>query len=81
MILNFTLSCIATILGIVGATLNIYKFKWSFLVWNLGNLILIYKAIEIKDYPNLVLFIFYFSLNVKGYIKWGKENKEQDNGK
>ena len=73
---NFVLSCVATILGICGALLNVYKFKWAFIIWNIGNLILIYKAIEIKDYPNMILFIFYFIINIKGFIKWKNDEKE-----
>lgn len=74
---NFALSCTATILGIGGALLNIYKFKWAFIIWNIGNLILIYKAIDAKDYPNMILFIFYFIINIKGFIKWKNDERKE----
>jgi nicotinamide riboside transporter PnuC len=66
---------IITVLSIIGVILNIYKYKYCFIIWAFTNfawMIIDYKA---ELYSQSLLFGLYFILAIWGIIKWngGKE--------
>lgn len=66
------INIVSVICGIVGTILNIYRNKYAFIIWNISNIALIILAIVRKDYINVVLWVFYFVINLIGFYKWNK---------
>lgn len=50
----------------------IKKIRWGFMIWNVGNGILLTEAWLRKDYGQCALWLTYTVLNCVGFIKWRK---------
>ncbi len=61
------------ILSLIGTVLNVYKVRWCFLLWGIGNLT--WAAIDFhKGIPQQgVLMLIYFGISIWGWISWGKK--------
>lgn len=57
-------------------TLNIFKNKLCFLVWNISTIGFILNFYLEKNLPFVVLWIFYFFVNFYGYYEWKDQEEE-----
>jgi nicotinamide riboside transporter PnuC len=53
-----------------GQLLIIYKNRYAFIIWNIGNVIWLYLAIKNNDLAQVFMFIIYIIINVVTFIKW-----------
>jgi nicotinamide riboside transporter PnuC len=63
------------IAGIVGAILNILKNKWCFVIWGICNIGWVIFYINLKAYPQVILFGFYFLTTLWGLYQWYTDDK------
>jgi len=68
-----TLSWILAFVSIFGTILNMYKIKWSFVVFGVTNVFWAVYFFAIKEYAPCFLQSVFFVISVVGYIKWHKE--------
>ena len=58
--------------------LNVFKNKICFLIWNVSTVgFVIHFYIE-KNWPFVILWIFYFFVNFYGYFEWKHREEEED---
>jgi len=65
---------LATVLILIGYYLNAKKYISSWLLWCLGNLLMMIYSIGINATPQVVLAFILMMLNIYGYVKWKKDN-------
>jgi nicotinamide riboside transporter PnuC len=70
--ISLIISWLGALLGVGGAIFIIFKKRIAFIICNLSNALLLFKAMEIKDYSNMTIFLAYFIVNSIAYIKWKK---------
>jgi nicotinamide riboside transporter PnuC len=75
MLMTEILGCIATFLSCLGNIFIIYKKKFGFIVWTLGNVVWIFVDVKIGLYSQIIMMVFYAILNIWGYIEWNKNKK------
>ncbi|MBC8346304.1 MAG: nicotinamide mononucleotide transporter [Candidatus Marinimicrobia bacterium] len=68
------LGWVATALLLIGYYLNAKKHLYSWLVWLLGNSIMMIYAILIQSYSVAFLSIVLVFLNIFGFITWRKQS-------
>jgi nicotinamide riboside transporter PnuC len=69
------LQWLASIGSMVGNIGVIKKQWWGMLIWTIATILWIIYAINIKNYSQLTMFIFYEILNIIGLCKWIKDYK------
>jgi hypothetical protein len=64
---------VATAISILGNFVLIYTKSWiAFVVFFLGNLLWAGIWIVSRDWPTLVLIVFFLSQNILGLLRWRK---------
>lgn len=66
------ISIIATVLSLSGNLLVNLKRKSGFVVWILSNIVWVYIAMHVPNYPQAIMFMCYALLNVHGYLSWSR---------
>jgi nicotinamide riboside transporter PnuC len=69
------LQWLASIGSMVGNIGVIKKQWWGMLIWTIATILWIIYTINIKNYSQLTMFIFYEILNIIGLCKWIKDYK------
>ena len=64
---------VGTALILFAYYLNAKKYISSWLLWCLGNLLMMIYSIAIDATPQIVLAFVLIILNIYGYIKWKKD--------
>lgn len=68
------LSWIISVIGIIGAILNIQKKKICFVVWSIGNIFWMLLSIVVPEYRGqMPLWITFTILNIYGWYAWRKD--------
>jgi nicotinamide riboside transporter PnuC len=57
-------------LGIAGSLLNIYKNKWGFACWFVGNILWVGYGIKTQQYYFAGQYLFFTLLSIWGFTKW-----------
>lgn len=65
-----------TVVALVGTVANVYRKRWSFLLWALTNGIWIGVDCKVGLYGQAALFVVQTILCIVGWIHWGKEEKK-----
>lgn len=65
-------------ISLIAFVLNIFKNKLCFIVWNLSNIGFIINFCLEKNWPFVVLWIFYFLINCYGYHEWKEQEEKED---
>jgi len=68
------LGWIATSFILLGYYLNAKQDMSSWIVWSIGNLLMLVYSIFISAWPQVGLAIALLCLNVYGYVEWKKVN-------
>lgn len=66
---------VGTSLILIGYYLNAKRLSISWIVWFVGNLMMLIYSMGINAWPQLVLAIVLMCLNIYGYINWKNNNK------
>lgn len=70
-------SILGTFFSLGGNILIMFKQKVGWIVWILGNLCwIMYNYYSKWNWPMVLMYIVYFIINVIGYIKWNKKQKD-----
>ena len=70
--MNF-LHWIGVIISLVGVMFLTYKKVTGFYILVVSNIILISIDFYLKNYPEVILFVGYFIINVLGVYNWSKK--------
>ena len=70
-----TLSWIFAFMSIFGTILNMYKIKWSFVVFGITNLFWAVYFGYIREFAPCFLQSVFLIISITGYIKWHKEGR------
>jgi nicotinamide riboside transporter PnuC len=73
------LQWLASIGSMVGNIGVIKKQWWGMLIWTIATILWIIYAINIKNYSQLTMFVFYEILNIIGLCKWIKDKRRKEN--
>ena len=73
---------VVSILGMLcslgGNILIMFKKKSGWLIWILGNILwIVYNFISDFNLPMVLMYLVYIALNVMGFIRWLKQDKEK----
>lgn len=73
---------IVSVLGMLcslgGNILIMFKKKSGWLIWILGNILwIVYNFISEFNLPMVLMYLVYIALNVMGFIRWLKQDKEK----
>jgi len=68
------LEIISAVIGIIGGILNVYKNKWGFAIWVVGNILWMYYGIITKQYFFMAQYIVFASISIWGFKKWLSED-------
>ena len=73
---------VVSILGMLcslgGNILIMFKKKSGWLIWILGNILwIVYNFISEFNFPMVLMYLVYIALNVMGFIRWLKQDKEK----
>jgi len=75
------LSIVALILSLVGNILVNYKNKTGFIIWILSNIFwIIINFLSEVNYPQVLMYLIYTTLNVQGLMLWKKKKKKEECG-
>jgi nicotinamide riboside transporter PnuC len=76
---------IGSILSLVGAFFNARHKRWSFLIWMMANVILMYQVSLTFSWNLFVQYLIFLIAAIYGWFYWGKigisENKCNGNPK
>ena len=77
---NAVLQFLGALCSIVGVELNARKKKASWVIWFVGNLFWFwwYVRLTLAGEPSwfaLLLAVVYMGYNVRGYVKWRKDER------
>ena len=64
---------LGTALIMLGYYLNARKYKTSFYVWGLGNIVYLSYSYLISSTPQVAVSIFVLGMNIYGYKQWSKD--------
>ena len=67
------LGWLATFILLVGYWANAHKKLFSWIVWAVGNLLMLVYALVIQSYSVAFLSIVLICMNIYGYLTWKKE--------
>ena len=56
--------------SVVGNIANIYKKRWGFAVWAVGNVAWVVYDAYLGAWAQAALFVVYFGLAVWGFLRW-----------
>lgn len=70
------LSCVMSVLALIGTIFNAEQNICGFLFWLVSNLYMAIRFTYIGEYPQAVLFLIYFILAIRGIVVWSKKEKE-----
>ena len=59
--------------SLVGTIANVYKKRWCFLLWSIGNFAWVLYDVHKTAYPQAALMAVYFCLAIWGWFRWSKE--------
>jgi len=58
------------VICIAGSIANIYKCWWSFALWSVSNVYLIFHNYIKKEYSQTFLFAVYLVISIWGMVDW-----------
>lgn len=67
------LSWIFVGINILGSILNVFKNRYSYVLWLVGNIGYCIIGIYKEDYPQVVLFSIYSITSIIGLYNWFKK--------
>ena len=67
------LGWLATLILLIGYWANAHKKLFSWIVWAVGNSLMLVYALVIQSYSVAFLSIVLICMNIYGYLTWKKE--------
>lgn len=72
------LSILGMLFSLGGNILIIFKKKSGWLAWIVGNILwIVINFIDVLNIPMVLMYVVYMIINIFGYIKWYKKDKQK----
>ena len=72
------LSILGMLFSLGGNILIIFKKKSGWLAWIVGNILwIVINFIDVLNIPMVLMYLVYMIINIFGYIKWYKKDKQK----
>ena len=72
------LSILGMLFSLGGNILIVFKKKSGWLAWIVGNILwIVINFIDVLNIPMVLMYVVYMIINIFGYIKWYKKDKQK----